>query len=133
MTTPLQLSPAPLSGNPAVDRWMTTVYQVVNLLAADRAYESFVPVTGFTHTIAQNQGTCLVLPAGTLASGTITLPAKVADGFVQVIVSSAAVTSLTVAPSSGQSIVGTATFALAADVQVAFKWNAAAVKWYRLQ
>ena len=125
--------PAGVGQSEPIAKWLTLLRQVVNGIANTCAYDTFVPVTGFSHTIASGNGMCLLLPAGTLAAGTITLPAQSPDGFQQAIASPQTVTSLTVAANSGQTIVGTTVFALTAGSEVIFMWVAAAKTWYRIR
>lgn len=113
--------------------WAQKAQQMVNRLGEGRSYEVLVPVTGFTHTVPLATGTCLLTPAGVLATGTITLPAQASDGFQQRIVTSQTVTALTVAPSSGQTIVGATAFALTAGVEVVYFFAASASIWYKIR
>lgn len=138
MASSIQLPPPPNPVNNAAEgdswfRWFRTLQSAVAKLAQSWAYETLTPTTGFSHQIPNNTGLCLLTPAGGLAAGTVTLPANVLDGFEQTIAASQAVTALTVAPASGQTIVGTTSFTLSAGVRVVFRYTAAAKVWYRLQ
>ena len=139
MTTPITLPPPPraLAATPEAAEWARWFQQLqtsIATLATSRSYEVLQsPATGFTHSIPVGQGLCLLLPAAGIASGTVTLPAAAADGFEQQILSSQTVTSLTVAAAPGQTIVGTAVFALAAGVRAVFRWRAGVNVWYRMQ
>lgn len=63
--------------------------------AALAAYETLVPTTGFTKTFAAGKTRLVLNPAGTLATGTITLPAAQTDGMEVEIYSSQEITALT--------------------------------------
>jgi len=69
-------------------------------------YDYQVPTTGFTYTFAAGTTVLVMNPAGTLATGTITMPAAPADGMTISFSSTQAITALTVAGNTGQSIVG---------------------------
>ena len=69
-------------------------------------YDYQTPTTGFTYTFASGTQTLVMNPAGTLATGTITMPAAPADGMVVTIESTQAITALTVQGNTGQSLVG---------------------------
>lgn len=134
MPRPVNL--APVRGFPPESpegAWVRLVPPAVNRLAEARAYERLTPASGFTHTIPDGTGVCLLTPAGTLAAGTLTLPSAASDGFQQEIVTSQAVSALTIAPNSGQTIVGATVFALAAGVKVVYFFVASASTWYKMQ
>jgi hypothetical protein len=69
---------------------------------ADQSYSYQTPVTGFSITIAAGVGTLVLNPAGTLATGTITMPAAPIDGQFVLIKSTRAITALTLAANAGQ-------------------------------
>lgn len=71
-----------------------------------QSYDYQVLTTGFTYTFAAGVTTLLIEPAGTLATGTITMPAAPADGMVVTFSSTQQITALTVAANTGQSIKG---------------------------
>lgn len=129
MSTPIRVSPVPPGYDP---KWELQLQQQVALLGARWATDRLTPVTGFTHTVPPNNGLCLLTPAGALATGTVTLPAAITDGFEQTILSTFAVTTLTVAANTGQTVQGTVVFALAANVAVRFRYLAATTTWYRM-
>jgi hypothetical protein len=72
-----------------------------------------VQVTGFTYTVPNDAEQIALKPAGTLASGTITMPAAPTDGQVLVISSTQTVTALTHSANTGQTLIGAATTILA--------------------
>jgi hypothetical protein len=96
----------------------------------DQSCSRQVPTTGFSITIADACGRLILDPAGTLAAGTIVMPASPKDGQLCVIASSTAVTALTHSPNTGQSLKGALT-ALAANTAAAFTYVVASTTWYR--
>jgi len=86
-----------------------------------------VPLTGFSITPV---ATATVLnPAGTLATGTITMPASPDDGTICAVSSTQTITALTVSANTGQSIVGAVT-TLSAGTNMAYQYRAADKTWY---
>jgi hypothetical protein len=122
-----------LPGNHPAVPWMRKVQQSANQLGSLWAYEIVVATTGAAHEIPVSTGTCLLTPAGAISGVTLTLPAQASDGFRQSILSSQTVTGLTVSPGSGQTIVGTASFTLAAGSEAVFMFVADTSTWYRAQ
>lgn len=139
MPVPINLSGYPRFPVPSQEeaerfRWFQTLQAGVSALGSIRSSDVVSgPATGFAHTIAPNQGVLLLLPAAGLATGSVTLPPTALDGFQQEILSSQAVGVLTVLPSAGQTIVGVASLALAANVRIVFFWRALTNTWYRMQ
>lgn len=78
---------------------------------ADPGYNYQTPSTGFTITMANTNFHLILDPAGTLATGTITMCAAPVDGQVVDIKISQIITALTVAGNSGQSVKGNPTSA----------------------
>ena len=113
-----------------------------NLLAAfkeditDPTYTktNSVPVTGFTHNFADTSANqwLIAKPAGTLATGTINLPAvaSVIDGQRIRVTSSEIVTSLTV-NGNGATINGAPT-TIAADGYFNLEYDSTAGEWFRV-
>ena len=73
-----------------------------------QAYDYQVLTTGFSYTFAAGTQVLVAVPAGTLATGTVTMPSAPADGMVITIQSSQQITALTLNGNTGQSIVGNA-------------------------
>lgn len=69
-------------------------------------YDYQAPSTGFSYTFAAGVQVLVMQPAGTLATGTITMPASPADGMTVTFSSTQAITALTVNANTSQSIVG---------------------------
>jgi hypothetical protein len=95
-----------------------------------QAYDFQALATGFTYTFAAGTQTLVINPAGTLATGTITMPAAPADGMVITFSSSQIITALTVSANSGQSIVSAVT-TLAAGGGAKYIYCLANTTWYR--
>jgi len=103
---------------------------------ADMSKSVQVPLTGFTITIADGVSTLILDPAGTLATGTITLPATPLDGQEVRVTSSQTITALTVSPNAGQSVANAPTtlaVSLTGPQGYEFIYHAANTTWYRLQ
>jgi hypothetical protein len=95
-----------------------------------QSYDYQVLTTGFTYTFATGITTLLAQPAGTLATGTITMPGSPADGMVITFMSTQEVTALTIAGNSGQSIGGTQVSQLPANSAMSFVYRQSNTTWY---
>jgi hypothetical protein len=110
-----------------------TVYANVTQLRDSSGYSQQTPLTGFSITVPSTVSVLQLTPAGTLATGTITLPATPADGQRVLVFSTQTVTALTVSPSAGQTINGTAITTLAANGNFEYMFTAASKIWFRIQ
>jgi hypothetical protein len=99
---------------------------------ADASHSIQTPVAGFSITIGNKVGTLTLTPAGTIASGTITLPAAPINGQVIHITSTQNITTLTIAPNAGQTLAN-AIHMIAATAPVSYMYDAPGTKWYRVQ
>ena len=95
-----------------------------------QSYDYQTPTTGFSYTFAAGTQVLVMNPAGTLATGTITMPASPADGMTIRFSSSQIITALTVSANTGQSIVSAVT-TLAAGGGAAYIYRLANTTWYR--
>lgn len=86
-----------------------------------------VPLTGFN--ITPIAGKTLLNPAGTLATGTITMPSSAFDGVMVKVSTTQTITSLTVSAATGQSI-NNAVTTLTAGGRLAYIYRAADKTWY---
>jgi len=68
-------------------------------------YDYQAPSTGFSYTFAAGVNVLVMNPAGTLATGTITMPASPVDGMTITVESTQQITALTVQGNTGQSLV----------------------------
>ena len=107
---------------------MTAVISGTNGLL--QSYDYQAPTTGFSYTFAAGTQVLVINPAGTLATGTITMPASPADGMTIRFSSSQIITALTVSANTGQSIVSAVT-TLAAGGGAAYIYRLADTTWYR--
>ncbi len=94
------------------------------------AYDYLVPTTAFAYTFAAGIQNLVMNPAGTLAAGTITMPASPADGMTIRFSTSQAITALVVAANTGQSIVSAVT-TLAAGGGAVYIYRLSNTTWYR--
>lgn len=96
---------------------------------ADYGYSFQTPTTGFSITLGNNTWHTILDPAGTLATGTITMPSTPIDGMLVEVRSSQVVTALTVSANAGQSIKGQpSSFAVGGTFSCIFR--AANTTWY---
>ena len=96
----------------------------------------YVPATGFNITVptpVSNDQWMLLQPAGTLASGTITLPLNtgVPDGTTVLITTTQEITSLTIALNGATAIFGGVTF-LGAGTATAIRFYQSTNSWYQI-
>jgi hypothetical protein len=93
-----------------------------------------VPLTGFTIVMTAEQSVVSLNPAGTLATGTVTLPPTLYDGKIATIFSSADVTLLTVNTSNGATFAPAAPAAiLTANTSRSYIYDKANNQWHRFQ
>lgn len=96
-----------------------------------QSYDFQVLTTGFSYTFASGTTTLIAAPAGTLATGTITMPVSPADGMVITITTTQEITALTIAGNTGQSIGGTQVAQMPANSAMSFVYRQANTTWYR--
>ena len=94
-----------------------------------QSYDYQVLTTGFSYTFATGITTLIAQPAGTLATGTITMPAFPADGMVVTIESTQQVTAVTVQGNTGQSLVGAAS-QLIPNQPLSYIYRLSNTTWY---
>lgn len=94
-----------------------------------QAYDAQVLTTGFTYTFAAGTQTLIAVPAGTLATGTVTMPASPADGMVINIESTQQITALTVAANTGQTLVG-GVVTLRQNQPLSYMYRLSNTTWY---
>ena len=94
-------------------------------------YDYQVLTTAFSYTFAAGTQTLIINPAGTLATGTITMPPAPADGMSITIESTQIITAITVQGNTGQSIVGAPT-QLLPNQPVSFVYRVTNTTWYPL-
>ena len=91
-------------------------------------YTVNTPTTGFSYTVTTP--VTLFTPAGTLASGTVTMPASPSDGMTVAILTTQTITSLTISGNTGQSISG-AVSTLAANASATYLYRQSNTTWYK--
>jgi len=106
---------------------MTAVLSGTNGLL--QSYDYQVLTTGFSYTFAAGVQTLVINPAGTLATGTITMPASPSDGMTITVESTQQVTAITVNANTGQSIVG-APSQLVPNQPMSWVYRLANTTWY---
>lgn len=99
-------------------------------------YSRQVPLTGFSITIGNQVGTLILDPAGTLATGTVIMPASPVDGQEVSIIMTQIVSSFTLSGNTGQTVVGSTgstaiPTTLGPNYLSRWKFIAATSKWYR--
>jgi hypothetical protein len=92
-------------------------------------YDYQVLTTAFSYTFAAGTQTLIINPAGTLATGTVTMPAAPADGMVITVESTQIITALTLSGNTGQSIVGVPA-TLFANQPLSYVYRLSNTTWY---
>jgi hypothetical protein len=92
-------------------------------------YDYQVSTTGFSYTFAAGVQTLIMNPAGTLATGTITMPAAPADGMVVTFSTTQQITALTVNANTGQTINNALTKILAGQ-SMSYVYRSASTAWF---
>ena len=118
------------NGNPGP----ANVYATAGQVGAMDTYVVDVLTTGFSLTPSAS-GTLLILnPAGTLGTGTITMPANPSDGGRFCVMSTQTQTALTMTANTGQTLVGTAVTALTANAPPkCWRFIGQLADWFALQ
>ena len=106
-------------------------YMVENTCLQGANY--LIPTSGITITLAPTVKTTVLEPAGTLAALTVKMPLSPVDQQVVHFSTSQILTALTVSPNTGQTMANGLPTSAAAGQGFEFIWNAAQVKWYRIQ
>lgn len=96
---------------------------------ATQNYSLQVPLTGFSITAPNWANVVELAPAGTLATGTLTMPAAPIDGQMLTVVSTQIVTALTHSANTAQTL-NNALTTLPANVAVTWQFNASKGTWY---
>ena len=93
-----------------------------------QAYDYQVLTTGFSYTFAAGTQVLVINPAGTLATGTITMPAAPSDGMTITVESTQQVTALTMSGNGG-TVVGAAV-QLIPNQPLSWVYRATGTTWY---
>jgi len=94
-----------------------------------QSYDFQVLTTGFSYTFAAGTQTLIANPAGTLATGTVTMPASPVDGMVITVQSTQQITALTIQGNTGQSIVA-GSITMRANQPESFVYRLSNTTWY---
>lgn len=92
-----------------------------------------VPLTGFTIVMTAQQSVVSLNPAGTLATGTITMPPTLYDGKIFSIFTSQTITALTLNTSNSATFVPAVITTLAAGTSASYIYDKALNQWHRFQ
>lgn len=126
------------ASNPTDDNGVTTIvpngagtgcWSRIN--DVNNTYTYLVPLTGFSLQIGNGIGSLILNPAGTLATGAITMPATPLDGQITRFSSTQIVTALTVNTTAGQTIFNAPT-SLAVGIGNAFQYVLIQKSWFRV-
>lgn len=104
---------------------------VASLTAVALAPQFVAPTTGSSTQIADNTGSVILAPAGTLAAATLVMPANPVDGQELIISCSQIITTLTMSPSGAETILGALT-AFTANGFGRWRYRATGTTWYRV-
>jgi hypothetical protein len=94
-------------------------------------YDFQTLTTGFSYTFT-SFNVLFANPAGTLATGTVTMPASPVDGMTVTITSTQQITALTINANTGQSIVAGGVVQLNANTNRVYLYRLANTTWYLL-
>lgn len=97
---------------------------------ADLSYSKQSPTTGFSITPANTVENLILTPAGSLLAGTIIMPANPKDGQFFTACSTQVVTTLTMSPNAGQTLLG-GLAAFTANGFGSWQYVASTTTWYR--
>jgi hypothetical protein len=97
-----------------------------------QAYDYQTPTTGFSYTFPAGVQTLLMVPAGTLATGTVTMPAAPSDGMMVTLSSTQQITALTLQGNTGQTVSSAVTL-LPAKGAASYVYRLSNTTWYPSQ
>jgi len=115
-----------VNGVPTAQNKYATAAQINGVLG----YVISVPSSGFSLTFGNSQTYYLILPAGTLATGTFTMAPNPGDGQKACVRSHQTQSAVTIAANTGQTIGGTAVTAMTADTTYCWLYQASSTTWY---
>lgn len=115
------------------ERWKINASGDVTLLSSfvDQSMVEIIPTTGFTQTVNANQGGFFINPAGTLATGTINLPASPNGGRRVCFTTSQTITTLTVSGNGSTIVTGAAPTTITVSTPFCMMFDANTPGWYR--
>lgn len=109
-------------------QWAADVNMMVTQIYPARSLQT--PVTGFSIAAAANITQLVLNPAGTLATGTVTLPQSPGDNQPFLLMTSQTITALIVNTADGATLNGAPT-TLTANSSVKFRFQASLNTWFR--
>jgi hypothetical protein len=98
----------------------------------DTGYQYSAATTNFNDTVGASVSRVIYNPAGTLANGTLTLPAGNVEAKVVTVSSTQTITAFKVNPSFGTTLVPSANVTLTAGTSVTYFYHASGTKWYKI-
>lgn len=96
---------------------------------ADQSFSLQAPTTGFSITIADGVQRLVLNPAGTLATGTVVMPATPINGQLIFISSSETITALTLSANAGQTMFANAPTTLVAAGSIGLIYDLGSTTW----
>lgn len=108
-------------------------YTSVASLRDGRMWVYLAPLTGFTLVLTPLQSAVSLNPSGTIAAGTVTMPATTVDGKVASIFTSNTITALTINTTNSATFVPAVVTTLTAGSTVAYVYDKANNQWHRIQ
>lgn len=116
-----------------VNNTAAIAYTSVASLRDGRMWVYLAPLTGFTLALTPLQSAVSLNPAGTIAAGTVTLPATTVDGKVASIFTSNTITALTINTTNSATFVPAVVTTLTAGSTVSYVYDKANNQWHRIQ
>ncbi len=98
---------------------------------AKHTIEYVTPLTGFTNTIADTTANYIIEPAGTLATGSLTMPASPQNEQIVTITSTQTITALTHTGNTGQTLNGALT-TISVNGFASWIYRSTNKTWYRI-
>lgn len=98
----------------------------------DAGYQYLAATTGFSLQTYSNVARVIFDPAGTIASGAVTLPTANVDALTVTISSTQTITALQILPNTGTTLVPSANITLAAGTSATYFYHLAETKWYKI-
>jgi hypothetical protein len=95
-------------------------------------YQYSAATANFNDTVGTSISRVIYDPAGTLATGTLTLPAGNVEAKIVTVSSTQIITAFKVNPSVGTTLVPSANITLAAGTSVSYFYHAVETKWYKI-
>jgi hypothetical protein len=98
----------------------------------DAGYQYLAATTGFTLQTYSNVARVIFDPAGTIATGQLTLPTANIDALTVTVSSTQTITALQVLPNAGTTLVPNASITLSSGTSATYFYHLAETKWYKI-